>query len=181
MMSADPDRRTDVELLAAGAFAAFYARHERRVLRYLLGRARDPELAADLCAETFAAALLARRRGAPLPAAPAAWLLGVADHKFADAIRRRRVDDRARRELGMRAIVLDRGRVEEIARLEDEDVLAVLLAGLPAEQRDAVRARVLDERAYPEIARELRCSESVVRKRVSRGLATLRARMGAVA
>ena len=37
-----------------------------------------------------------------------------------------------------------------------------------------MRARVLDEEDYAEIAERLRCSESVVRQRVRRGLATLR-------
>jgi RNA polymerase sigma-70 factor (ECF subfamily) len=54
-----------------------------------------------------------------------------------------------------------------------------LVGELPAEQRAAVTARVVDERAYGEIAQELRLSEQVVRKRVSRGLARLRAAMGA--
>ena len=40
-------------------------------------------------------------------------------------------------------------------------------------QRDAIKARHLEDRDYAEIAAELRCSESVVRKRVSRGLAAL--------
>ena len=35
----------------------------------------------------------------------------------------------------------------------------------------------MDERDYDDIARELRTSEAVVRKRVSRGLAGLRARV----
>ena len=52
------------------------------------------------------------------------------------------------------------------------------LAALPAAQRDAVSARVLEDREYAEIASSLRTSESVVRKRVSRGLAGLRDRMG---
>jgi RNA polymerase sigma-70 factor (ECF subfamily) len=52
-----------------------------------------------------------------------------------------------------------------------------LVGALPAAQRKAIVAHVLDERDYPEIARELRCSEAVVRKRVSRGLATLRAQL----
>jgi DNA-directed RNA polymerase specialized sigma24 family protein len=49
-----------------------------------------------------------------------------------------------------------------------------ILAELPADQRAAVRARILDERSYPEIAVDLSCSEAVARKRVSRGLARLR-------
>ena len=49
-----------------------------------------------------------------------------------------------------------------------------LVENLPEDERFAVRSRVLDERPYPEIASELRCSEMVVRKRVSRGLARMR-------
>lgn len=63
-------------------------------------------------------------------------------------------------------------RVEALA--SDEGWLERLLAGLPPDQAQAVRARVLDERGYPEIAAELETSELVIRKRVSRGLATLR-------
>lgn len=48
------------------------------------------------------------------------------------------------------------------------------MRNLPADQREAITARVLDDREYHEISRILECSEAVVRKRVSRGLATLR-------
>ena len=48
------------------------------------------------------------------------------------------------------------------------------LTYLPADQAEAVRARIVDEREYEDIARELRTSEAVVRKRVSRGLGALR-------
>ncbi len=54
-----------------------------------------------------------------------------------------------------------------------------LLEGLAKDQREAVRARIVDERDYREIAAELRCSQSVVRKRVSRGVNAIRASMGA--
>ncbi len=49
-----------------------------------------------------------------------------------------------------------------------------LLPNLPEEQGQAIRARYLEGRDYAEIASELRCSESVIRKRASRGMATLR-------
>jgi RNA polymerase sigma factor (sigma-70 family) len=52
-----------------------------------------------------------------------------------------------------------------------------LLRGLPADQRDAVQARVVDERPHDEIAAELRCSQSVVRKRVSRGAQSIRVKL----
>ena len=38
-----------------------------------------------------------------------------------------------------------------------------------------MHARIVEERSYAEVARELKTSELVVRKRVSRGLSALRA------
>jgi RNA polymerase sigma factor (sigma-70 family) len=106
-----------------------------------------------------------------------AWLFGVANHKFADSVRSSQVDDRARRRLEMRAIELTRGQLSEVELLAHEDGAACLLDGLSADQRQAVLAHVIHERDYREIAQDLRCSESVVRKRVSRGLARLRVRL----
>lgn len=52
------------------------------------------------------------------------------------------------------------------------------LRQLPAAQRDAIFARVVEERPYGEIASSLQTSEMVVRQRVTRGLRTLRERLG---
>ena len=49
---------------------------------------------------------------------------------------------------------------------------------LAPDQRDAVVAHVVHERSYQEIAGDLGTSEAVVRKRVSRGLQTMRERLG---
>src|SRR5215210_3862520 len=57
--------RTDDELLSSDdpeAFGLFYDRHVKSLLGYFARRTHDPEVAADLTAETFAAALVARRR-----------------------------------------------------------------------------------------------------------------------
>jgi RNA polymerase sigma factor (sigma-70 family) len=175
------DDAPDETLLATtrsepAAFGAFYRRHEDRVLGYFLARVGDPEVAADLTAETFAAALASSHRFRPRKRKPAAaWLFGIARNKLAMSRRQGRVDARARRRLGMSPLVLTDETIEQIAEL-DHTALE-LVAELPADQREAVRARVIDERDYPEIAKDLRCSEAVVRKRVSRGLGTLRARM----
>lgn len=165
----------DDELLARSvrdpaAFGAFYERHERLVLGYCVRRVRDSELAADLAAETFATALLAARkyRGDGAPAS--AWLLGIARNVLLGSVRKAQVEDRARRRLGMEPIVLDDALLERIARIDVE----TLLARLGTDQAEAVRARVLDDEDYGVIAERLRCSESVVRQRVSRGLARLR-------
>ena len=174
---ADDRRLLEASRTDAGAFGAFYARHERRLLAYLLRRTGSGDLAADLCAESFAVVLDACRHRGAAPEVPVAWLFGIANHKLADGLRSSQVDDRARRRLEMRAVELTRGQLSEIELLADLDQATCLLDGLSGDQREAVLAYVLDERDYGEIARELRCSESVVRKRVSRGLAALRVRL----
>jgi RNA polymerase sigma factor (sigma-70 family) len=63
-------------------------------------------------------------------------------------------------------------RVQELASV-GETALA-LLERLPAAQRDAVRARVVDELDYEQLALELGHSEQLVRQHVSRGLRRLR-------
>jgi RNA polymerase sigma-70 factor (ECF subfamily) len=67
---------------------------------------------------------------------------------------------------------------ELVERISELDVGALeLVSDLPADQQEAIRARVIDERDYAEIAKDMRCSEAVVRKRVSRALGTLRTRL----
>jgi RNA polymerase sigma-70 factor (ECF subfamily) len=172
-------QRSDDELLRStpgepDAFGEFYARHEAAILGFMLRRTGDPELAADLTGETFAAALVAVRRYRPGPAPAAAWLYGIARNVLLRSIKRRRVEDRARRKLDMPALPLNDALLDRIERLAGDDRVERLLAQLTPEQADAIRARVIEEEPYPEIAAQVRCSESVVRQRVSRGLAALR-------
>lgn len=176
---------TDGELLAAtaagdsAAFAVFYRRQERVVLAWLRARVGDPELAADLAAEAFATVLEAADRFDPRRAggsSAAGWLFAITHNTLMSALRRGRVAEDARRRLQMQQrLVLADHDIERIVALGDmEHEVRRLLDGLPDKQRKAIIARVLDERDYEEIAAELRCSPLVVRKRVSRGLATLR-------
>jgi RNA polymerase sigma-70 factor (ECF subfamily) len=160
------------------AFTTFYRRYERAVLAYLYRRTGDAELAADLAAEVFAAVLQSCARFQPGPVPASAWLFGIAHHKLVSSRRRGRVEDRARRRLRMAPIVIDDEDLERIEREAGTGTLLALLEQLPADQRDAVRARILEERPYEEIARGLKCSQAVVRKRVSRGLANLRDQLG---
>jgi RNA polymerase sigma factor (sigma-70 family) len=163
-------------------FAAFYSDHAAGVLAYFVRRTASAELAADLTAETFAAALAGARQYRPEEGEPVAWLYGIARHKLADALRTGTVEDTARRRIGMPAIALDDEaieRIESLAALEGQAVvLADALAELPDAQRAALHDRVVLERTYTDIAKDLHTSPLVVRKRVSRGLATLRARLG---
>jgi RNA polymerase sigma factor (sigma-70 family) len=162
------------------AFAAFYRRWLPPVTRYHLRRTHSRELAFDLTAETFAAVVASCGRFDPARGHAAAWLFQIAEHKLTDSLRRSRVESSARRRLGLEPVTLedaDLERVDELASLGGEAFVEGLLAALPGEQRAAVCARVLDERAYAEIAVELSCSEAVVRQRVHRGLDRMRERL----
>lgn len=89
------------------------------------------------------------------------------------------MENRARVRLGLPPLALDDELIARIEANAGEERALTLLARLPEDQRRALQARVLDERGYDEIAAELQCSQSVIRKRVSRGLAALRTRLGA--
>ena len=170
--------RTDEDLLSApdaGSFEEFYLRHVDVVLGYFARRTGDAEVAADLASETFAAALAGRRRYKPGKGAAAAWLFGIASRKLADAQRKGYAERRMCKRLGMERIDLTDADVAHIEALGES---GALLAGLPPQQAEAVRAHVIEERGYGEIAGELQTTEAVVRKRVSRGLATARRRIG---
>jgi RNA polymerase sigma factor (sigma-70 family) len=181
MAETDQDDAVLIGRIAAGddaAFAAFYRRYLPLVVRWSLRKTRNRELAADLASEVFASALIASRRYDPQQGSVAAWLLGIAHNKLRESERRRRVEDSARRKLGLDPIALNDvalERVEELASIDAD--LAVLVDGLPEDQREAILQRVVAERPYEDIASELSCSESVIRQRVSRGLKTLRSEL----
>src|SRR5262245_43177557 len=175
-----PEGRSDEDLLSAtdgASFELFYRRYAERMLGHFMRRTRDAELAADLTAETFAAALAGRHRYRPNTGPAGAWLFGIASKKLADAQRRGYAERRARRRMRIGPIALtdeDIERIEELAEAES----GTLIDTLGPDQRAAVQAHVIDERGYADIALDLDVSEAVVRQRVSRGLAVLRRRIG---
>jgi RNA polymerase sigma-70 factor (ECF subfamily) len=158
------------------AFGVLYERRHELVLAFLLKRTRNPEVAMDLMAETFAAALLALADRPPaIDGSAAPWLLTIARNAMVDSYRRGRVESAARQRLALEPVEIGDSDIERVLLLAAEtDLLIGLAAELPADQFDALRARVLDDRGYGEIAQQLQCSPAVVRKRVSRAIATLR-------
>lgn len=173
---------TDAELLRASssdpdAFGRFYDRYEPAVAGYFLRRGAAPDVAADLTAEVFASALAAASRYRPKGPTAAPWLFAIARNALVSSIRRGHVEGKARRRVGFGQIELSDDSLSRLATADGDRWVEELLERLPPAQREAVRARVLEERDYGDIARELRTSELVVRQRVSRGLTRLRKQM----
>jgi RNA polymerase sigma-70 factor (ECF subfamily) len=164
--------------LSASGFSAFYRRFERPLLGFFVRATGRPDLAADLAAETFARALECVDSYDPARGRADQWLFGIARNVLSTSYRHGRVDAAARERLGLPTLVLDDHAIEAIVRLSaGQDDATLALAELPHEQQRAIEARVLEERDYAEIAHQLRCSEAVVRQRVSRGLRALRTRL----
>jgi RNA polymerase sigma factor (sigma-70 family) len=171
---------SDEDLLASHdtqAFGVFYDRHARTLLGYFARRTGDAQAAADLTAETFASAIVAQDRYEPTGAPAMAWLYAIAARRLADYHRHGAVESRMRRRVAMHTPRLSGEDAAMIAVLAD-DAARAMLDELPADQREAVAAHVIDERDYAQLAGELDTTEAAVRQRVSRGLARLRRRGG---
>jgi RNA polymerase sigma-70 factor (ECF subfamily) len=174
--------RSDVELILASredpqAFRELYDRWADDLLAYFCRRVLDPEVAADLLAETFAVAFERRRRFRDVGRPGGAWLYGIAAKELSHFFRRQHVERRAVRRLGLVVPALDEESLARIEALVEADehrqALAQALGQMSDGERDAVSLRVVDELGYPEIAAALRCSEAAARTRVHRGLARL--------
>ncbi len=177
----------DEELLTGSArradlFVEFYDRTLPGLLAYFARRTFDAQIAADLTAETLAEAFASRRRfRARGDGSASAWLYAIASRKLSRYLRRLRVDDAARRRLGMERIELQPDDVERVEVLVDFEHVGrevrQAFDALRSDQREAVRMRVIEGRTYREVARALGCSEQTARARVSRGLRRLAAQL----
>lgn len=174
--------RSDAELIVASrsdprAFRELYDRWADTLLAYFYRRVRDPEVAADLLAETFAVAYERRGSYRNLGKPGGAWLYGIARRELSSYFRRSRVELDAVRRLGIEVPRLDHASVAAIEAFEadagDGERLSEAIARLSVGERDAVQLRVVAELEYSEIAARLRCSEAAARTRVHRGLARL--------
>ena len=184
--SADPEQSVralgDAELLRGTArdaqlFGEFFDRHYSDVLQFFWFRTADPETAADLTAETFAAALEGLERFNEAKGTATAWLFGIADKQLRQLLRRGRVDRRSRNRLHLDPIPFDETGYERVEALRDigrlVEPLAAALAALPEAIRRAIELRVLEQLEYRVVADRLGCTEGAARVRVSRGLKQL--------
>jgi RNA polymerase sigma factor (sigma-70 family) len=174
--------KSDAELLQGSVedpemFGIFYDRHAPALLSFFYKRTASAQLAADLTAETFAQAFLARSRYRDTSAPARAWLFAIARHELSRSARRQRAENRARRRLGVIQTVVydsDLERIEELADFRPlRNAIHFALKELPPTLSEAVILRVANDLPYPEVARRLGCTEKAARVRVSRALARL--------
>jgi RNA polymerase sigma factor (sigma-70 family) len=140
-----------------------YDDESARLRGWLRKETGDDEVAMDLTAETFAQALVSmrRHRGGD----ETAWLYGIARNLLFQYRRRSRVEDAARRKLGLP----DRDWSDY-----DVDDRVVDLGTLPEHERAALELHVVGELPYDAVARELHITPGTARMRVHRALRRLR-------
>lgn len=177
-----PAVKSDAELIVASrqdprAFRELYDRWAEPLLAYFMRRVLNPEVAADLLAETFAAAYEHRGRFRDVGRPGGAWLYGIASKQLAHYFRRWKVEMRTAQRLGLARPALDQESAGLIAALIDNDEhrasVRAALDQLSGGEREAVELRVISELDYHEIAERLGCTPAAARTRVHRGLARL--------
>lgn len=157
------------------SFETLYDRVAERLLIYLARRVRDPDSAAELWSECWAAAFEGWPRCRASGHAEAeGWIFGIARNQLAAYYRSGTIQRRALERLRWVAPPLSADEREWIERVSEHETLSPALeealAELPPKRRQAVQLRVLEDLPYDAIAKRLGCSEQSARAHVSRGL-----------
>ena len=153
-------------------FADLYEVNFERVYAYAVRRVRDRAEAEDVTSEVFHQALANLKRfewrGIPF----AAWLFRIAANLISDRWQRsgREITDEE---------TIDAAQVSpaEIEEVERRATLFKLVDTLPAEQKNVVVLRFVEQKSIKEVAREIRKTEGAVKQLQFRALSNLRARM----
>lgn len=171
----------------ANAFRALYALVAPRLLGYLVKMARERAVAEDLLQLTFLK--LHRARGAYVRGAdPLPWIYSIAHRTFLDEARRTKRavvrvgegDELPEQRADLRGETDDR---RDEPRADPELVQAALdaLAGLPAQQREAVVLTKLEGKSVAEAAEIAGASAGAMKVRAHRGYEALRKVLGRTA
>lgn len=153
----------EAPLDSQAAFDAFYRDHYRRVLNYVARRLSDPELASEICAETF---VVAWRKFDPADPFPLVWLYSTARNLVGNAYRSRGKQQQLMDVLRNRA-VLDES-------TDDFRMLSDALDELGEKDREALRLTYWEELTAAEVGVVLGCSEQAAWARISRAKASVR-------
>lgn len=183
MANSDLENSPDAELIVLSvvdpeAFCVLYDRWAGPLLAFIYRRVGNPEVAADLLAETFATAFEKRAKFRDIGRPGSAWIYTIARSKVARYYRRKAVELKAVERLKITVPQLDDESLAAFERIAESDENAGLLVAdaigqIPSAEREAVQLRVIEDLEYREIASRLNCSTVTARVRVHRGLVRL--------
>jgi RNA polymerase sigma-70 factor (ECF subfamily) len=140
-----------------------------QVYGYLLPRCGSVVVAEDLTAETFMAAVAARRHGDP-PDASVAWLVGIARHKLVDHWRRS-----AREQRNLAAVEAEACSVDDPwGEWLDAEAAHAALSRLSPHHRIAITLRYLDGLPVGQVAAHIDRSVHATETLLVRARAALR-------
>ncbi len=145
-----------------------FRRHSGQIYRYLLRLTGDHYEAEELTQRVFTDAAAALSSSNP-PESLLGWLYAVAERRFVDELRRRKrlADFVAATPREPRHADVHYGRA--VARALGREI-----DKLPPEQREVVIMKVLEGRAFADIAARVGASEGACKMRFSRAIRTLR-------
>jgi RNA polymerase sigma factor (sigma-70 family) len=183
MASRALEELSDAELIVVSvvdpeAYCVLYDRWAEPLLSFIYRRVGNPEVAADLLAETFATVFEKRSKFRDGGGSGSAWIYTIASHQVARHYRRKRVELKAVQRLGITVPQLDQESLDAIERIANSEPGAEFLVSeaislIPKDESEAVHLRVVEDLEYREIASRLDCSVVAARVRVHRGLARL--------
>lgn len=178
----DDRAATDGELVVASvvdpqAFATVFDRHVDAIFGYLARRVPRAD-ASDLTSETFRLAFAARARFDPAHPSARPWLYGFAVNVLRNHQRRTRREAWALRRLA--SVPVDPEAGDERSRDDAVDAarrwpaVAVAIAALPVDEREALLLHAWEELSYADIALATGVPIGTVRSRISRARNRLR-------
>lgn len=159
-------------------FEAFYRDHLDTVRQFVARRVADPELAADLTAAVFLAAMDRASSYRPDRGSPAAWLIGVARNVVADEFRNQFRQQRLQRRVaGQRVLDADSmERIEErIDAQRETRRLYAALATLKERDRALLELVAVDGLSVADAAAVLGLKPGAARVRLHRSRRALQA------
>jgi RNA polymerase sigma factor (sigma-70 family) len=160
-----------------GEFELLYRSHVDSMTAFFARRSRDPQVVADLTADTFVEAIKSFGSSPPARGRERAWLFTIARHVYAKhCVRSMRRQDAARRDAGRQ--ILGEDATEQLTERIDAELpgreLLHALAGLSELDREAVELVDLAGLSPKEAAEALGVSPSTLRVRLFRARAKLR-------
>jgi RNA polymerase sigma factor (sigma-70 family) len=159
------------------AFTEFYRAHVDQVTRFVTRRVTDPQLAADLTADVFLAAIEAAAHYRGAVGGPRTWLFGIARNVIASEFRRSARERRAEQLIAGRRLLdaddVDRlaARIDAARRVRE---LHAELQALPESERAVLELVSVDGLSVAEAAAALNIRPVAARVRLHRARRALR-------